>query len=192
MKRFTGFLTTAAGVVVLSSAISLTGLGSAAASSLRASVQRVLITNGTIKVAGTVKVDPSGNSVQVSSIAPTQPVTFTASVAVKPGTGDDSATAYTVPAGKRLVIEFASIDYEEQFSDDFVRAGVRVGAGPLFVLPLSHVVGRGTGYDFHLIAGQDVKLYANGGDIVSIHIVHDTLLEASNANFSFSGYLVNS
>jgi len=183
VTRFRNYTLIAAGILVLATAISWTNLGRAMASDAQAAVQKVTFTNKSIQVTGSVNAAP---------YAPTDPVQFAAAVAAKGPAGEETQSAYTVPSGKQLVIEFVSASYEQQSSDEFAHTSFSIGSGPKYFIPLSNITGRGEGYDFLNTGAQEVRVYAKAGDVVTARVQHQTLLEPGSATFSFSGYLVNS
>jgi hypothetical protein len=228
MKQFKQYMFTSLGILSLLVAISISGLGSAAASAVRASVQKVFISGGSVKVSGsvnvgntpnvnvgntpnvnvsnapnvnvanspTVKIDPSQNSVQVSPGAPGQPVTFSGTVSYLTGAPlgtDKTVVAYTVPAGRVLVITFVSAVLNQQASDEFADAAFSIDTGPLFYIPLQDENGRGTGFDFQHVGSEDTSIYAGAGRTIVLHApTEGGLLETPvSVEASFSGYLVN-
>jgi hypothetical protein len=183
VRRFRDYACVSVGILLLSIATSWSGLGHVLASAAEASVQKVTFTNKSIQVSGSVNAAP---------YAPTEPVQFGTTVAAKSSAGEESQTAYTVPTGKRLVIEFVSASYEQQASDEFAHTSFSIGNGPKFYVPLSNITGRGSNYDFLNTGAEDVHVYAKAGDTVMARVEHQTLIEPGSATFSFSGYLVNS
>jgi hypothetical protein len=141
--------------------------------------------------AGIQKVTVSGGSVSALPAAPGQPVQFGGTVPLTKLAVTDTKAVYTVPAGKRLVIEFVSVDFTQQFSDDFAQLGFDTG-GVTFYIPVSNETGRGQGYDFDFVGGEQVKVYANAGQTVTADVRHGSLVAPpAGASFAFSGYLVD-
>lgn len=195
----------AAVVALLSAALSVSGLPQGAVAAARAGVQKVLITNRQLSVnvanspsvtvsnSPSVKIDSSANTVQSLPGAPGQPVQFGATVAVPTGsTGVEKANAYTVPAGKILVIEFVSVHYAQQDSSQFVQAAFSTGSGPRFFVGLQNqaATGRG-GYDFDEVGSEQTRVYAKAGEAVTVYAPHDIQFTATTVDFAFSGFLVN-
>lgn len=176
MGRFATYGMTALGILALSVSLSLTGLSQTLASGVQAGVQKVMVTNTVLE----------------APAAPTDPVQFGATVKIPSSQkGDRTQVAYTVPAGKRLVIEFVAVQFFQQASDEYSRAGFSTG-GPTFPVPLFHEPGVGQNFDFNYVGSERVKVYANPGTTVTVHAMHDTLLSGPDyMTFSFSGYLVN-
>lgn len=200
MQRFKTYTLTALGILALSGALSLTGISQTMAAAVMKGVQKVSITNSSIGVKGSVevsntpsvKLDPAGNMVET---APSKPIQFQATVNV----GYDAkhtpvtSTAYTVPAGERLVIEYVAVDFVEAYqNDETILASFRTGAasspGPRFFIPLTY---EGTTDSFHLVGAQQTRVYANPGDVVTAEAAPLDVIQNTSATFSFSGYLVN-
>jgi hypothetical protein len=192
-------------VLVLSIAISVSGVGQAVASSVQTGVQRVLITNksmpvtgsvsvsgsvpvtGSVSVSGspTVKIDPSGNIVQSGVGAPSEPVQFGGTkINLNSGGVDNTAVVYTVPAGKRLVIEFVSVEFSNPGTDELF--AVSTGSGPPFFIPLTHEPNCVANCALW-VASEQTRVYANAGEAVTAHAFGSPV----TGTFSFSGYLVN-
>jgi hypothetical protein len=160
------------------------------AATVQKGAQQVLITNKSVTVHGSVTAKVTG-SVNAAPSAPVQPIQFSAAVAVDNSAKDTpvSAIAYTVPAKKRLVIEYASVDFAEKFDNtETVIASFKTGSGPQFYLPLAY---DGTSSAFNLVGSAQVKVYANAGETVSAVATPVNVIEKSQATFSFSGYLVD-
>jgi hypothetical protein len=104
----------------------------------------------------------------------------------------DTKNVYTVPAKKRLVIEYVSVDHSQQGSDEYAQPGFNVGSGPTFFIPTFNETGRGQGYDFHYVGSEQVKVYANAGQTVTADVQHELLFQTPvTVSFAFSGYLVD-
>lgn len=189
MQRVRDYCLTGVGVFALSLGLSLSGISQTVASGLQKGVQQVLITNKSM----VVRVDASGNTVQDVPSSPLQPVQFGARIDFKTSaTGEETTTAYTVPSGKRLVIEFVSAHYSQQTSDAFAQAGFSVGSGPSFFIPLTNEVGRGAGFDFEYVGSEMTRVYADAGQQIVIHAPHSAITATpASVALSFSGYLVN-
>jgi hypothetical protein len=207
------------GVLALAVALSISGLGPAVASTVQASLQRVLITNKTLPVTGSVsvdslppiKLDPAANTLRIDSVAntvkldptantvkldpttstvqadmgaPSQPVQFGGKVSLNGTGGDNMAVVYTVPAGKRLVIEFVSAAFPAPGTDEVV--AFSTSNGPLYFLPLGHEPDCVANCPFWL-GSEQTRVYANAGEQVTAHALGLPV----SGTFSFSGYLVN-
>jgi hypothetical protein len=121
--------------------------------------------------------------------APNHPVQFGATVKLKSANGTNSKTAYTVPNGKRLVIEFVSAIYHQKTSDEYAHAAFSTG-GPSFFLPTLNETGRESGDDFDYVGGEQVRVYANSRQRVTAQVEHSVLIDPGSVTFAFSGYLV--
>jgi hypothetical protein len=136
----------------------------------------------TQSVTGTVKIDPSGNTVRTSSAAP-QPFIIETVLTFSDGQSNLSCCGFTVPAGKRLVIEFVS-----------VRSG---GGAALTNVMLSTYVGSTfAGFDLALDQHQPVpgvsqlvKIYADGGTRVGLQAGRNGSSGSQNVVYDISGTL---
>ena len=155
-------------------------------------VKVVNSTSEPVPIAGTINVgNPEANPLPVRDVdnPARQPVHFAASCSVVKG-GTCQRVIYVVPAGKRFVIEYASM--EASLSDDrtpLMRISTTVGGQEVrhFLSIPPSVPGLGLPTSI----GQQVRLYADPGTGV---LVSGTVLDsAGTALFSFtiSGYLVN-
>jgi len=160
---------TAIGVLSLSIAISFTGFGPAAASTLQKGVQQVLVTNKTLAV---------------PVAAPSQPVQFGGNVDLSGSGVEHTTTAYTVPAGKRLVIEFVSVTLGHADVGELV--AFSTGSGPKFVVPLTAMPGCLANCAF-FSGSEQTRVYASAGENVTMHAFGFPRV----VQFAFSGYLVN-
>ncbi len=192
MRRFKQFTLAAAGILILALAIAIAGVGQTVAATVSKGVQKVFVTNP-VEVQKVLVTNPVSPPTAVSPPA-TTPVQFAANIAVPSGvTGDQTVTAYTVPAGKRLVLTFVSAHLHQQTSDEFTRAGFSIGSGPIFFIPLQHELGRGTGYDFDWVGSETVQVYVEAGNTVVAHAPHSLLTDAGTpVDFAFAGYLSDS
>lgn len=155
----------------------------------------VFVVNGAsdpVPVTGTVSVANLGDSplpVRDVDSPGRQPVTAEGSCS---GSGC-SATVYTVPAGKRLIVEYASIT-----------ANIPAGKVARWRLFTNNAGQQGTELNFPLTqppvifgiisqstAGQQVRLYAEAGSEVRMNGTTSDNAMPSNYIFSISGYLVD-
>jgi len=104
-----------------------------------------------------------------------------------------SATVFTVPAGKRLVIEYASIEANIPLGK-MARWQLLTNSSGIqnaeFNFPLTQpavVFGAIT----QVTAGQQVRFYAEAGDAVRMGGATNDSAQPSNYNFAISGYLVD-
>jgi hypothetical protein len=115
-----------------------------------------------------------------------EPVQLSARVSLAQGAAFAEQTVYTVPAGKRLIVEFVSVSCA--FTSDYiVRAEVRVAASTAF-LPLSQLR-RG----FAATAAEKVTLYADAGQTVVVRYRENNagVPGTRNADFTVVGRLVD-
>lgn len=99
---------------------------------------------------------------------------------------------YTVPAGKRLVIEFASMNANLP-AGQTAQLAIQTSAGGETVnhhFPLTPpaVPFQGQGA---AAAGQQVRLYADAGTVVTVQGTRNIATGTAFFNFSISGYLVD-
>ena len=100
---------------------------------------------------------------------------------------------FAVPAGKRLVIEYASIDGQAP-SGQSMSAGIStVGPSGLnYHVPMTPIgASISPGFDA-FIAGQAVKFYADPGTTVTCVATRNSVVGiTSGIQFTFSGYLID-
>jgi hypothetical protein len=157
---------------------------------------------GTAQVAGTIGIDPSANSVVIGNSAsdpvpvalqppPLEPVQETVTVGLGTGETDDQEPLFTVPAGKRLIVDFVSAN-GALGANALVLAEVKVGSGlfvPRVTLPLSKTRDSGP-----FLAAEAVTLYAEAGETVFARFVHNpggTSSVSLVAHFTVAGHLVD-
>ncbi|HVF46554.1 MAG TPA: hypothetical protein VNA17_03210 [Pyrinomonadaceae bacterium] len=105
------------------------------------------------------------------------------------------ATTFSVPAGKRLFIEFASMNMSVSTGCQVITLTVQTSVGgdtAFFSLPPTHVPNpAGSGRNFDTV-GQQVRIYADPGTQVSF-LLFTQATGACNplGTFSVSGYLVD-
>ncbi len=112
-------------------------------------------------------------------------------VSLSATTARNSAAITTVPAGKRLVIEYVSVLASGPTGQRYQASiGVRQGTtAGLYFLALSP---QGT-FDFNdqLIAGQPTRLYSDAGTSVGVELVRSATASTAFGIFTISGYLVD-
>lgn len=152
----------------------------------------VNVVNTPLPVTGTVSVSNLGDAplpVQDVDSPGRQPVTAEGSCS---GSGC-TATVYTVPAGKRLIVEYASLT-----------ANIPLGKVARWRLITNNAGQQGAELNFPLTqppvifgiipqstAGQQVRLYAEAGSEVEMNGTTSDNATPSNYIFSISGYLVD-
>ena len=122
-----------------------------------------------------------------------QAVHAKASCTINPTTSSCDAAIFDVPSGKRLVIEYASADL---FGLSFgkvlsltITTTLTGARSPIAFLRGSPGVPRPGGGLVSL--GQQVRIYADAGTVVSVRGVRAEDTGTSSCNFSISGYLVD-
>jgi hypothetical protein len=136
---------------------------------------------GTVQVAGAVGINPGANGVVIENPASQSvPVTVDepaiervqqfVTVGLGAGQTDEQEAVYTVPTGKRLIVEFVSAR-GAAVGDALVLAEVKIGDGlfvPRITLPLSKTRDFGP-----FSAAEETTLYADAGETVFAHFVHN-------------------
>ncbi len=200
MHQFKNYAIAVLVVVIAVQALAFTGAGT----SLAKTAQDVFVTNtakSPVPIAGSVGLDPAKNTVRVASSAATpvwvrdannalQPFHQNATVTLDPSQLGGAVT-FTVPAGKRLVIEFASMEV--------VLAQGRVALAGLTTVVNgvngSHWLnftsaGPAGGFPISYIASQEVRIYADPGTQVLFNFLDDIGGDGV-MHASISGYLVD-
>ena len=100
-------------------------------------------------------------------------------------------TLFTVPAGKRLVIEYASYWASVGAGDlPFIQIMAAVGGPTIFyAVPVSKVGAQGGGDFFS--GAQNLRVYANPGTDVTIQFDRNLSATPATGRMAFSGYLVD-
>ena len=149
------------------------------------------VAQGTTTIAGTVNLAP-GTTVNVAGAAQ-QP--FAATVgSVQPNlTNVSTATLATVPAGKRLVIEFVTMTGQVppgQFAE-IMEITTNAGSGGISHPLVIHAQPPAVIGDSVFRSNQDLRLYATGGSNVTVLFRRTS--SAGQATFfaTISGYLVD-
>jgi hypothetical protein len=175
----------------------------------------VTVVNTPLPVTGTVQL-PSGTSVRIDNTVTDpvrvrnvndalQPVQVTANCATDPdfGTlGCGPGTFYTVPAGKRLVIEYASMDIGCILPGQAVTLAITTttnGVDATHFAMAPAAAGPGvTAIACNLpsassitAVGQVVRLYADAGTFVSVAANRNSNVGQMDATISISGYLMD-
>jgi hypothetical protein len=147
-----------------------------------------------VAVSGTPTVEignAAGNPVPVHDPATPgrTPFQTTINITVDDGVSGGNGLV-SVPAGKRLVIEYASA-FGGTLSGDTLTFSIftQDSANTNFIhyLPATQVVDLGARHSF--IAGQTVKLYSNPGSLVDLRLDRTTPAGPVSAFFSISGFL---
>jgi hypothetical protein len=212
MSKLKSLSLAAVGVVILSSAISVTGLGQAVAKT----VDEVVVTNfpldangnlkvasqgtttvtGTVNVANALKIDPSANTVKIDSSTThpvqvrdvgdgRQPWSILLQTHFNDGNGLFADASYTVPTGHRFDIQTISVNVNLSSGQTAYTAIYTVGGGDGYI-PLTDD-GFINGFQ-RFSALQEVRMSATGTFRFSTtQTAQDT---GAFANYSAWGYLV--
>jgi len=126
-----------------------------------------------------------------------QPVTITTNVTVLANAENGfNFGIYTVPAAKRLVIEYVTAagpftDPEEMFS---LSLNIEGGSAPLLYIPVTVSGGLAPNPSAHrMFASQADVMYANPGDILDagVHTNAGSVGDSAGVFFTIYGHLVN-
>jgi hypothetical protein len=151
---------------------------------------------GTTAIAGTVGIDPSANGVVVTNSQPLpvapqatqiEPVREERIFNLAADTPSDQQTLLIVPDGKRLIIEYVSVDSlgSNEFDSRARIAIISFDAGTdRITIPLTPQV-RGA------VGAQEVTLYADAGDTVVAEFSHADTSTDRLALFTIVGQLLD-
>ncbi|HTO69734.1 MAG TPA: hypothetical protein VMR31_07720 [Myxococcota bacterium] len=124
-----------------------------------------------------------------------QPLSFRASISVLPGAENGFARpAYTVPAGKRLVIEHVSAIGNVASPEQVFTITVYADSGSVYTyLPVTNLSAQEDAPTRHdVVASQPLTMYVDPGDSVDIEISSDGGANGVlSMSVSVTGYLVN-
>jgi hypothetical protein len=151
--------------------------------------------DGNLQVSGEVGIDPAGNTVSVDSSTPLSVSTIDDAArqafeeAGTVGFATSVATLeFTVPEGKRLVIEFASFSVDIPTGQQVLEFRIQTRRVGHLLVPSS--TGAFFGSD-HFVASQDLRLYADGGTTVQLVGRRGTNTGAGVMYAAVSGYLID-
>jgi hypothetical protein len=108
-------------------------------------------------------------------------------ITVADGAGCLAAGQFSVPAGKRLVIEYFSVD-ERNVGDRLVEAGIFTKAGSNF--GVFHFIEIKDNGDWFFAGAESVRLYADAGPNVSFQVCFQGSSGNRNVALQITGYLV--
>jgi hypothetical protein len=158
----------------------------------------VNVNNSSVPVTGTVKIDPTGNTVQLGGTATVntqaadnpafQPARGDVVLTMVDGQQDAGDVAYTVPAGKELVIQSASFVADVHQGEHILNVSLNTGAGAFDVAPLSD---EPAGPDDVIVGGGATTLYADPGEQVQVTMTRFPTDANAAADVHVTGYLVN-
>jgi hypothetical protein len=100
---------------------------------------------------------------------------------------------YTVPEGKRLVIEYFSCE-SDMYSGQNLSCSVHTAVGDNFIghhLPTTPVVTAESGQRSHIVAGQLIKAYADPASGITFYGLRNGSVGSCGVVFNFSGDLVD-
>jgi hypothetical protein len=151
----------------------------------------VNVSNPSLPVTGTVKIDPTGNTVKTNQAdnPAFSPAQGSAEVNVFGG-NSGQASAYTVPVGKELVIQNVTFHASLAAGDDFYFAAVAQGASLVDYLPMLSETQLNAGQPPSVTDGGQTTLYF-GPDQVVEFVARTTGTNGGIFDFAFNGYLVN-
>jgi hypothetical protein len=146
---------------------------------------------GTTTVAGTVSLAP-GTTVNVLSNDARQPFQAAASQ-VQNGTNVSTLTIATVPAGKRLVIEFISLSGQVPPTQhvELMQVLTVTDTGGVFHDMLIHEQPDAVIGDALFRSVQSLRLYANAGTQINVVLRRSSSIGQATYGASISGYLVD-
>lgn len=164
MNRFTSYMPSRVALVIFALAIVTTPASSALAQKMR----EVTIVNDPFQASGKFTI----------------PVGFIEA---------DGIALLSVPAGKRLVVEYASVYGRLLTGQKLVRAWVHIEMGDTilakhFLAPV--FTGTDSGPADIFVAAQQVRAYAEAGNRVVVFTERSSDDGSANVEFSLSGYLV--
>jgi len=149
---------------------------------------------GTTTIAGNVNVaNSTANPVPVSFTSdPFQPFQGAAGT-TETGTNVSTVNVATVPAGKRLVIEFVSMTGQVPAGQhvEIMEITTSSGIGGVSHAFVIHAQPDAVSGDALFRANQSLKLYANAGTQVSALFRRSSTLGQANYHLTISGYLVD-
>jgi hypothetical protein len=158
----------------------------------------VNVSNTPLPVTGTVKIDPTANTVQLGGTATVhtqaadnpafEPVGGGASLNAGDGDVIFSGFAYTVPAGKELVIQSATFAADLLQGEHILFVAITTDHGTVYLAPLSD---ESSDTRDEIVGGGPITLYASPGDQVSVRATRFPTNAESTIEVDFTGYLVN-
>jgi hypothetical protein len=150
---------------------------------------------GTTPVSGTVGIDPAANTVQLANTPALQPFTFVYQTSFNSG-GENAKCSFTVPHGKRLIVEEASADAEVSTPgagiSQVISATVSAKSAGNYVPAYFVLSDIGPAGRFEFYAGSArPRLYADSDTLVVLTVHRPTTDTDGNAASCYvSGYLV--
>jgi hypothetical protein len=154
----------------------------------------VNVSNASLPVTGTVKIDPTGNPAQTQAAdnPAFQPVHAIASTAAGDGVFDVSGVAYTVPADKELVVEYVSFALSAPPTDAWTNGYLSTTSGGLInFVNLDGTVTPVTNTDTVTSGGQTVRLYYPPGSDLACTFERAPAVSFGDMSCDISGYLVS-
>jgi hypothetical protein len=145
--------------------------------------------SGHLQVAGKVAVD-SSTPVLVTSADDPGREAFRFSDLDFGSEGFLASIGFTVPSGKRLVIQFVSMFAELPSGQQLTDASIQVTPGPFSYFLVPTFTGT-SGLTDTFAVSQDLTVYANAGDFVSLSARRNLTADTFTLRGSASGYLIN-
>lgn len=123
-----------------------------------------------------------------------QPVSFMTFVMVSPNAQNGYASqAYRVPTGKRLVVEYVSVNGGVQNPEQVLSVSLaEEGTSSSVYVPVSDPPAFVNSPGFHAaLASQAVVMYASAGDYIDVGVQTDGGANGASMYVVWTGYLVN-
>lgn len=148
--------------------------------------------SGNLKVAGSVDVGNTPLSVTSTDDPGRQAFSFQDNHGMTNGS-EGTSIQFTVPTGKRLVIQFVSALASLQSGQRLARADIQTESNGQFALYdlLPAFVGTFTSGGDNVVAAQDVTLYADGETDVILLVQRDSTTGNGELHGAVSGYLMD-
>jgi hypothetical protein len=152
----------------------------------------VSVSNTSLPVTGTVKIDPTANTVQTSAAdnPAFRPVELSGGFAFDAGNLAGNSQVFTVPAGNELVIQSVTFFGFLPTGEHIPGVSVETNSNANYFPSLSDVPAPGGSSDA-VIGGGQTTIYVNPGDVVVVSATRDSSTGAGNIEVGINGYLVN-
>ena len=139
-----------------------------------------------------VVVNPTNKPVLVRQVdsGALQPVSTSGGFLILSGDTSGSQLLYTVPSGKRLVIEYFSFDIDVPPGETITRTMLRPDPGFDNLIAIPHFTGNGSAGAIWQ-SSQLVKYYAEAGQQIFALVFRDSTVGVANGRATMAGYLVD-
>jgi hypothetical protein len=158
----------------------------------------VNVSNSSVPVTGTVKIDPTGNTVQLGGTATVHtqaadnpaftPVHLNQAVNFAAGEALESETPYVVPDGKELVIQQVSFEGHLPSGENIIQMTITTGDGPTWFPVQSD---EPAGANDWITGGGPATIYAGPGSFVAVELGRFPSNDTGSIGVAENGYLVN-